>query len=286
MSSDTAKAVLLNQKLRWSPASFFNDPFDIQFDLHLDYDRDTVIEAAKNDLWDFYSGARDFLPANRLGHAIQWASRSKRNIPRDVFQSGMASALNEGFNNAERNIAAVQQYMREHVSCVKLLCLTEVNDNLLMWSHYAANHTGVVLRLACVEELDSPWGVAQPIVYSRTMPRLLDNESLRQLVTGQSTIDRSQTLHDLVFTKAIDWQYEQEWRTASFESHDANVEDVSFNKKELAGVYFGCRCPKETYEEITMLARKINPEVEIFYGRKSHREFAIEFVKADPMETT
>ena len=55
MSFDTAKAVLTNQQLRWSPASLFNDPFDLQFDLHLDYDRDGVIKAAKKDLWDFYS---------------------------------------------------------------------------------------------------------------------------------------------------------------------------------------------------------------------------------------
>jgi hypothetical protein len=35
MTSSTAKVVLKNRSLKWSPASAFNDPFDMQFDLHL-----------------------------------------------------------------------------------------------------------------------------------------------------------------------------------------------------------------------------------------------------------
>src|SRR5258708_2756964 len=40
VTSSVAHLVLQNRTLRWSTASFLNDPFDIQFDLHVDVDRE------------------------------------------------------------------------------------------------------------------------------------------------------------------------------------------------------------------------------------------------------
>jgi hypothetical protein len=56
MSISTAKAVLGNRSLKWSPASDFNDPFDMQFDLHLDFDADELVHICKEDTKDILLG--------------------------------------------------------------------------------------------------------------------------------------------------------------------------------------------------------------------------------------
>ena len=39
MTADVAKLVLQNNTLRWALQKLFNDPFDVQFDLRVEYDR-------------------------------------------------------------------------------------------------------------------------------------------------------------------------------------------------------------------------------------------------------
>jgi hypothetical protein len=43
MKADTAKKVLEKSSLRWALPKLFNDPFDVQFDLRVGYDRERVI---------------------------------------------------------------------------------------------------------------------------------------------------------------------------------------------------------------------------------------------------
>lgn len=40
---NTAKIVLETGKLRWSSPFMFNDPFDVQFDLHVEFDDATIV---------------------------------------------------------------------------------------------------------------------------------------------------------------------------------------------------------------------------------------------------
>jgi hypothetical protein len=52
-----------------------------------------------------------------------------------------------------------------------VFCLSETHDNLLMWSHYAQNHTGVVIKSLALAKVDAPTIVAQPVRYSRQVPQ-------------------------------------------------------------------------------------------------------------------
>ena len=67
MSCETAEAVLKNRTLKWSPASAFNDPFDMQFDLHLDFDEEDLVTQCKRDFRDIILGRRGFEPRVGMG---------------------------------------------------------------------------------------------------------------------------------------------------------------------------------------------------------------------------
>ena len=40
---DAAKIILESGKLRWSSPLMFNDPFDVQFDLHVEFDDAKIV---------------------------------------------------------------------------------------------------------------------------------------------------------------------------------------------------------------------------------------------------
>jgi hypothetical protein len=145
-----------------------------------------------------------------------------------------------------------------------------------MWSHYADNHRGVVIRFACLEETDSSWSVADPIVYSKSMPRFVDQNEMRDLFTARAELQRDIIVKRTILTKAWDWQYEQEWRVADF-SKEMAPEFVNFNAAELSAIYFGCKSDIADRHAILSIGQSINPTVEAFLARKSDRAFALEF---------
>jgi hypothetical protein len=50
-TASTAKIILDSCTLRWASPVMFNDPFDVQFDLHLDYDEASLIQLVCDELW-------------------------------------------------------------------------------------------------------------------------------------------------------------------------------------------------------------------------------------------
>ena len=71
VTADAAKLILENAKLRWSSPSAFNDPFDVQFDLHVEFDETTIIDMIVDELWQIYSGRKPLRPNNALGYVFQ-----------------------------------------------------------------------------------------------------------------------------------------------------------------------------------------------------------------------
>jgi hypothetical protein len=65
-------------------------------------------------------------------------------------------------------------------------------------------------------------------------------QELRDLVTGQANLRRESVAERTIFSKAMDWQYEKEWRVY-IPTKTMNDEFLNFHAKELAAVYFGCR---------------------------------------------
>jgi len=51
-----------------------------------------------------------------------------------------------------------------------------------------------------------------PINYTDRMPRFVDQQELRDLITGQAKPRRELIIERTIFSKAQDWRYEMEWR--------------------------------------------------------------------------
>jgi hypothetical protein len=83
-----------------------------------------------------------------------------------------------------------------------VLCLSEICDDILMWSHYAQNHRGVCLgiRTECMGRK-----ILRPVNYVERVPVIDTLDYLRR--------EKRETYTRLSLTKAAHWSYEKEWRT-------------------------------------------------------------------------
>src|SRR4051812_23527309 len=85
VDADTAKIILKNSTLRWSAPSRFNDPFDVQFDLHIQYERGKIVEDALDEMWAICAEKKEVVVANALGAALKILSSRSKLISRDEF---------------------------------------------------------------------------------------------------------------------------------------------------------------------------------------------------------
>jgi hypothetical protein len=279
MSADTAKAVLRTRKLRWSSPILFNDPFDVQFDLHLEYDLNRVTPIVIDKLWAIYSGQAELTQGNILGVALQIAKRNVPGLAEREFRKRFEPLVAKGLKIAEARLPQTHADFREVLRKIRLLCLSEVFDNILMWSHYARHHTGVVLRLSYIKDLDSACGAARPVQYSRNMPRLLTEEGIIDLMTGRSPLADQPVLQRSVYSKAVDWAYEKEWRLLDASPREESTIDSPFHIRELTAVYTGCRIAQQNLVDIDGLLSNDYPDAEVYVAKKSERNFALDFVR-------
>ena len=193
-----------------------------------------------------------------------------------------ANAVDHSILNIEKRIPSFHEEIRQHMKDIKLLCLTELNNNILLWSHYSEQHAGVVLELRCVPEQDSPWGMAAPVEYTKKMPVLLDDEAFAALVSGQRGLDHRALTRRMVFTKALDWSYEKEWRVFAGKGRTLDVyEDIPFSVQELDAVYLGCRVPDKDARDIISIVRQKYSHARLFNARKADRTFDLVFTVID-----
>jgi len=141
---------------------------------------------------------------------------------------------------------------------LRVYCLSTLNDNTLMWSHYAKDHTGVCvgikvhfhensLCLAVEPDCVSPIHVAantgllpaSPVVYDFQMP------SPYNLFTGTSD-----DLQPFMLTKSKLWEYESEYRIIMLFERILKRNPVVLAAGQISEVIFGVRTPQKLEAEV------------------------------------
>lgn len=85
-------------------------------------------------------------------------------------------------------------------------CLSESEDSLLMWAHYANNHRGICVEYELIE-INKQLGFSPvPVIYSAERA---DFSSI-----AQDTVEKDITKVFItsLTSKSLEWSYEKEWR--------------------------------------------------------------------------
>lgn len=151
--------------------------------------------------------------------------------------------------------------------------MSETHDNILMWSHYAENHTGAVIEFRAAQEVDSPLLVAQPVRYSEEMPRLSYD-----IFTMGSAKARLEILNTVTLSKSRVWAYEKEWRVwGGLRDKTQTYEIMPFAPAEVEAVYLGCKMSDADKVEVAGIVGRRYPKARLFAAKKHPSRFELIF---------
>lgn len=277
VNKDTLLKVLTTRSLRWSLPSTFNDPFDCQPPFKITPASDQLVEHCIRELFRVIDGSVSSLsltnPLGRLtGMLAEGISRGQLEL--DDVVSEFKLGIIEMFTSRESLLTKHRDEVVLSLQDVKVLCLTKTFEETLMWSHYAASHSGALIIFGA-QSSDSQFQLAQPVIYSDDPIELIEHSSLPKLLSGQTSITEldqiRRSIHQIVFTKSKSWSYENEWRIqggSGFKAEAAS-EYNSFHVDDVLAVVFGSRYPKNEIDPFIKVTSQYYPNIKWFCVRRS-----------------
>lgn len=135
----------------------------------------------------------------------------------------------------------------------KLCSFSERNDSILMWSHYSKQHKGFCIEydISKLKYSDFRRRFLYPVLYSNNM---LDASKYFEGFTQGDHNILYLTLAALM--KAIDWQYEKEWRLIF--SHGILSKDQPYYMGPAKSILLGARIESSDENKITEIAKRKN----------------------------
>ena len=159
------------------------------------------------------------------------------------FQFRLEGLSHQGVLVDQESIAQARRDVRK----LGVVCLSEVDDSLLMWSHYADSHHGFCIEFERDEHNDL--GNSEqclPVVYQKEFPAFTLDEIEDKKATAR-----------ILTTKSEEWAYEKEWRMIT-------KKDISMIQLpgKITGVIFGSRMePNERHRIGALLGPSVNYSV-------------------------
>jgi hypothetical protein len=281
VTPDTGRKIIENRTLRWSTPPMLNDPFDMQFTFQHRVDRQAARAMALDKGWEHHYGELPDRPLNDLGHVIrQYRDRFPR-MSREEFDRKFGDSIDTSIDVSEGTMVRFNETIQSHFVTDKILCFSDTPDNILMWSYYAQNHAGMVLRFTD-ETPDNPLAMARRVRYVDQMPSLYNDEMLSDILAGYGHMDTGRVMDEVVWTKSSHWAHEREWRVYSgLGRSDGSYEDIPFGARELDGVIFGVRTTEAERTALVALLKTRYPHVELLQAKARTETYGLAIVSAE-----
>src|SRR5438552_1796090 len=195
--AEHALSVLENLEIRTSIPNTLNDPFELSPNIDPTQFTQLRCEAflrKDNNIDEAYL---------REGRQRGFTNKKafKRWYLKDISRRA-AALLPKVPTNVER---VRSNFLNDFSNRWRLICGSRVADSILMWSHYAQNHSGIVIAFDTDQPPFSQIGedYILPVKYSATKPAYVHFSSQK---------DFERALFAVATTKALAWSYEQEMR--------------------------------------------------------------------------
>lgn len=151
-------------------------------------------------------------------------------------------------------------------------CLSETEDSLLMWSHYSDHHKGLCLTVSLKPTFLAQHGFfANKVRYTNYYPEVSAIDFL---------IDPHKVVDTVIFTKSIEWAYENEWRIVTpftFGLTGSCIQDSLYESPyEVVAITFGSRMePVQMRAVVEAIESHTSRELHFFIADPSVDKFAI-----------
>jgi hypothetical protein len=238
------RRILTDSEIYLSSAEQFNDPFDSS----------TPHRYKKEDL------TRDNLYKKLLiVSSEQWPHLTQEqltNICNERINSGVFE--NERYWKENHN-----SYLKSVNEILGLFSMSALNNNLLMWSHYADSHRGFCVGLN-VDLFSELTGSICQVSYDNKFPELgLFDDSLENFLS-------------LFTTKSLDWSYEKEYRILKV---NYAKKTIKLTNNCITEIILGCKMKDEHKKEIAKIIDTKFKHANIYQSELNSEEFKIDIKK-------
>lgn len=178
-------------------------------------------------------------------------------------------------------LSKIREYWEYFRTNTRLFCVSEVNDDILMWAHYAENHEGAVVKLRCLCDQDRPLCAAIQVNYRDEYPLISKLEKYVKHLTGQDKLNYDNLFREFLSTKSTHWRYEREWRCVGWknEGSEGLFHYETIIPEELEAIYLGCRINSTDEQELIHILDDNFPDTEIYRAKTVEQKFKIQFEK-------
>jgi len=205
--------ILLKGQIRFSQPSAWNDPFEVQ---------------------PYYKDHKSLNPFQRLFELSKLINH--------LIETNNLPSIEE-YKKVGREITKDDIYSFIHRNIVGLF-LTEDKENLLMWAHYASNHTGFIIEFDTnnnfFHNIDK---YLFRVACDNKRPELNKDEFASLIVKLVGLMQENKKIPEdyfnkisYVFRKSLDWEYEKEWRLITTTDKAINYKEF---KKNINVIPFG-----------------------------------------------
>lgn len=224
--SENALKLLVNNELYFSIPDNLNDPLDCKFA----FDNFIVKD---DDITNYYKNASGLTEEEKLSYAdFHIKNPNRKSISKRI----------------------VNDWIRKLRKQYGLSCFSEINDDILMWSHYANGHTGICLEFEWKKDEKTFQGNKVNYVDKLPVFDFSKNEKV--------------DFYKVFFSKMNNWCYEREIRSVFKIEY---LRTINFNPKALSGVIFGEKISHENKKTIRKIVKMHDDYENVnFYASKAN----------------
>ncbi|MEV3817662.1 DUF2971 domain-containing protein [Aeromonas salmonicida] len=235
-SDKGAECVLVDGTLKFTSPKEFNDPFDCRLNFN-----------SKNAPQYFLNKFKSYFD-EQYGHLSPAEKLKKRKQIERMFNIGLTNG-------------SLVDNLLSHVG---ICCFSKEPDNILMWSHYADHHKGFVIEFDVIDILDDTITVSSDFIKEPEYNLMLSKVNYSINMPTRTFRDEDPTKVSTMYflTKAIDWEYENEYRCIS---HEKGAGIHHFNRELISRVLAGVKMPAADFarlkEIVNILSRSIGKDI-------------------------
>lgn len=281
-SLETAHRVILSKSFRWSAPTLFNDPFDHQTGFVLTEPPDIfaalLFDSTERLIFSDHDPSPN--PDSKYFVMAMQLRRMRHRLPREKILSDLRESCMKVALNLQNNLHELNGTLKTQLCRSRVLCVSETQDNVVMWSHYANKHRGAVFTLGCIDELDNRLLAARRVEYTDRFLTFPSAEHYARHLTGEMPFDITPLVWQIAFTKHVDWAYEREWRVhlplldpLATEGHLILDEP----QEVFVAVCLGCRASDADVAATIDLTKQHLPRMKVFRARQGTQAFGLTF---------
>ncbi|MBC8125667.1 MAG: DUF2971 domain-containing protein [Gloeobacteraceae cyanobacterium ES-bin-144] len=281
-SAEVAKIILSTQKIRWSSPALFNDPYDCYFSLAPKFDINSVKKNLKEQFVNLLTQDEEpcLVSDNPFSEKIKLLRGLLYGKTRAEVDEFISHDFNSSLDDFDDRVKMTDCLWKKEYDDLRILCVCEHHDNLLLWAHYADNHKGAVFQLDCIKDLDSPLLAAERVRYTNEIPSLATEDEWIATTLGLLPYPEGLDVwRRLVLSKAKGWEYENEWRVVTTRRpyEKSGFEDTSILPQEISSVFLGCKTGRNERNNILALLQGPFEHVKAFQATQDKKRFRLEF---------